>query len=54
MLNYNLEWLFYILNILAYTEEGPEQFLYSVRFRLKDLWAEYDGNMNDTIEIDIF
>jgi nitrile hydratase subunit beta len=40
---------------LAYARPGtPRQPLYRVRFRQKDLWPDYAGGNNDTIEIEIY
>jgi nitrile hydratase subunit beta len=40
---------------LAYARPGtPRQPLYRVRFRQKDLWPDYVGGNNDTIEIEIY
>ena len=40
---------------LAYGKDGkPEQPLYRVRFRQTDLWSGYDGDTDDSIEIEIY
>ena len=40
---------------LAQQRSGePNQPLYRVRFRQKDVWADYDGNEEDVLEIEIF
>ena len=28
--------------------------LYRVRFRQKDLWADYHGNIEDTVDVDVY
>jgi nitrile hydratase subunit beta len=40
---------------LAYGRDGkPEKRLYRVRFRQSDVWADYRGAANDTLEIEIY
>jgi nitrile hydratase subunit beta len=40
---------------LAYGRDGkPEKRLYRVRFRQADVWADYQGAANDTLEIEIY
>ena len=40
---------------LAYGRDGkPEQRLYRVRFRQSDVWTDYAGGANDTLEIEIY
>ena len=40
---------------LAYARAGtPRQPLYRVRFAQRDLWPDYSGNKNDSIEIEIY
>ena len=40
---------------LAFGRDGtPEIPLYRVRFRQKDIWADYDGHEDDKIDIEIF
>lgn len=40
---------------LAFGRDGtPEIPLYRVRFRQKDIWADYEGHEKDTIDIEIF
>ena len=40
---------------LAYGGDGrPEQTLYRVRLRQVELWADYAGNPDDLLEIEIF
>lgn len=40
---------------LAYGRSGePRQVLYRVRFNLKDVWADYQGPMNDTIDVELY
>lgn len=40
---------------LAYGRNGePKQVLYRVRFNLKDVWADYDGPMSDTIDVELY
>lgn len=40
---------------LAYARPGtPRQPLYRVRFLQKNLWPDYVGSANDTIEIEIY
>ena len=40
---------------LAYNRPGtPKQPLYRVRFREKELWPDYRGPAQDTIEIEIY
>ncbi|MEO6022292.1 MAG: SH3-like domain-containing protein [Burkholderiales bacterium] len=40
---------------LAYGRSGlPRQPLYRVRFTQRDLWPDYAGQANDTIEIEIY
>ncbi|KRX06418.1 Nitrile hydratase alpha /Thiocyanate hydrolase gamma [Pseudocohnilembus persalinus] len=40
--------------LLAYKEEGPKQYLYTIRFKQKDLWPEYNGSDLDTIDVEIY
>jgi len=40
---------------LAYNRPGlPAQPLYRVRFRQRELWPDYDGPAQDTIEVEIY
>jgi nitrile hydratase len=40
---------------LGYGFNGlPKKRLYRVRFRQKDLWADYDGNIEDTVDVDVY
>jgi nitrile hydratase subunit beta len=40
---------------LAYNRSGlPAQPLYRVRFRQKDVWADYAGPAGDTLEVEIY
>ncbi|MBA2692832.1 MAG: nitrile hydratase subunit beta [Rubrobacter sp.] len=40
---------------LAYGKyDGPEKELYRVAFRQSDLWQGYEGNLDDTLVIDIY
>ena len=40
---------------LAYNRPGtPPQPLYRVRFRQRELWADYKGAPGDTIEVEIY
>lgn len=40
---------------LAYARSGlPRQPLYRVRFRQEEVWPEYSGNRDDTVDIEIF
>jgi nitrile hydratase len=40
---------------LAIGRDGlPKKALYEVRFRQADLWPDYQGAANDTLDIDIF
>ena len=40
---------------LAYNRPGtPAQPLYRVRFRQRELWPDYQGTPNDTIEVEIY
>jgi len=40
---------------LAIGRDGlPKKALYEVRFRQADLWPDYKGGANDTLDIDIF
>ena len=32
----------------------PKRRLYRVRFRQKDLWADYDGPVGDTVDVDVY
>jgi nitrile hydratase subunit beta len=32
----------------------PKKRLYRVRFRQMDLWADYDGNIDDTVDVDVY
>ena len=40
--------------LLAYALKGPQKALYEVRFRQCDLWPDYAGSPNDTLDIDIY
>ena len=41
--------------LLAYGHTGlPYKMLYRVNFRQSDLWDDYDGPLNDTLEIEIY
>ena len=40
---------------LAYGFDGlPKKTLYRVRFRQKDVWSDYSGPTEDTVDVDIF
>ena len=40
---------------LGYGFDGlPKKRLYRVRFRQKDLWADYDGDIGDTVDVDVY
>jgi nitrile hydratase len=40
---------------LGYGFDGlPKKRLYRVRFRLPDLWADYDGDSGDTVDVDVY
>ena len=40
---------------LAYGQPGlPKKTLYEVRFRQSDIWPDYDGELRDTVDIDIY
>ena len=40
---------------LAYGFDGlPKKNLYRVRFRQKDVWSDYSGPTEDTVDVDIF
>lgn len=40
---------------LAYHQPGlPALPLYKVRFNQTDLWADYSGNANDQLEVDVY
>jgi hypothetical protein len=40
---------------LAYARSGvPVRPLYRVRFRQKELWPDYRGNLSDTVDVEIF
>jgi hypothetical protein len=40
---------------LGYGFDGlPKKRLYRVRFRQKDLWADYDGAAGDTVDVDVY
>jgi nitrile hydratase subunit beta len=32
----------------------PKKLLYRVRFRQKDLWANYEGSDDDTVDVDLY
>ncbi len=32
----------------------PRKELYRVRFRQQDLWADYHGGANDTVDVDVY
>jgi nitrile hydratase len=40
--------------ITTYALQGPQKLLYEVRFRQIDVWPDYSGFDNDTLDIDIF
>ncbi len=40
--------------VVAYRLQGPKKTLYAVRFRQADLWPGYDGQAQDTLDIDIY
>lgn len=40
--------------LLAYRLDGPKQELYEVRFRQCDLWTDYKGPEQDTINLDLY
>jgi nitrile hydratase len=40
---------------LGYGFDGlPKKRLYRVRFRQQDLWADYRGNADDTVDVDVY
>ena len=40
---------------LGYGFDGlPKKRLYRVRFRQKDLWADYNGAAGDTVDVDVY
>jgi nitrile hydratase subunit beta len=40
---------------LAYGRSGqPAQALYRVRFLQRDVWPDYNGNSEDTVDVEIF
>jgi len=40
---------------LAYGFDGlPKKTLYRVRFRQKDVWSDYSGPTEDTVDVDIY
>ena len=40
---------------LGYGFDGnPKKWLYRVRFRQKDVWDDYKGGDNDTVDVDIY
>ena len=40
---------------LAYGFDGlPKKSLYRVRFRQKDVWSDYSGPTEDTVDVDIY
>ena len=40
---------------LAYARSGmPKQPLYRVRFLQRELWADYTGNPDDTVDVEIY
>ena len=40
---------------LALGRDGkPEKILYEIRFRQRDLWPDYAGSDNDTLDMDIY
>jgi hypothetical protein len=40
---------------LGYGFNGsPKKRLYRVRFRQKDLWADYAGQVGDTVDVDVY
>lgn len=40
---------------LAYGRPGkPEEPLYRVRFKLPQIWPDYDGPLRDTVDIEIY
>lgn len=40
--------------IAVYELEGPKKMLYQVRFRQTDIWPDYAGPQQDTLDIDIY
>jgi nitrile hydratase len=38
----------------AYGRDGTRQPLYRVRFRQGDVWSDYAGAMNDTVDVEIY
>ncbi|HEX9808062.1 MAG TPA: SH3-like domain-containing protein [Alphaproteobacteria bacterium] len=40
--------------LLAYRLEGPRKTLYEVRFRQAELWPDYAGAGDDTLDIDLY
>jgi len=40
--------------ITTYELQGPQKILYGVRFRQIDVWPDYAGSDNDTLNVDIF
>lgn len=39
--------------ITTYELQGPQKTLYAVRFRQVDVWPDYTGSDNDTLDVDI-
>ena len=40
---------------LAFNRSGlPQQPLYRVRFRQRDLWPDYSGTAQDTVEVEVY
>jgi nitrile hydratase len=40
--------------LLAYRLDGPQRALFKVRFRQADLWPDYRGGADDTVELDLY
>ena len=40
--------------LLAYRLSGPDQQLYKVRFRQRDLWSDYAGPDQDSVDLDLY
>lgn len=40
--------------ITTYELTGPKKMLYAVRFRQIDIWPDYAGPAQDTVDIDIY
>ena len=40
--------------ITTYELEGPQKLLYEVRFRQIDIWPDYTGPEQDSVDLDIY